>query len=67
MGTTHSLVQSKIFHIFTKFFKLFNYTLSQPLDNLSFHTSALCCPTAEFHACHKYAQFYDMTEFKCEM
>jgi len=52
---------------FTKFLKLSNYTLSQPLDNLSFRTSALCCPTAEFHACHKYAQFYDMTQFKCEM
>jgi len=28
--------------IFTKFLKLFNYTLSQPLDNLSFRTGALC-------------------------
>jgi len=44
---------SRYFH---KFLKLSNYkpTLSQPLDNLSFRTSALCCPTAEFHACHKY-------------
>jgi len=64
----HSFVQSKIFHIsFTKFLKLFNYTLSQPLDYLSFCTSVLCCPTAEFHACYKFAQFYDMTQFKCEM
>jgi len=47
--------------------QLSNYTLSQPLDNLSFRTSALCCPTTEFHVCHKYAQFYDVIQFKREM
>jgi len=62
------LFKAKEIHvIFTKFLKLSNYTLSQPLDNLSFRTSALCCPTAEIHACHKYAQFGDMIQFKCEI
>jgi len=65
MGTTHSFVQSKIFHvIFTKFLKLSNYTLSQPLDNFSFRRGALCYLTAEFHTCYKYAQLYDMAQFK---
>jgi len=47
------------FHvIFTKFLKLSNYTLSQPLDNLSFRTGALCLS----QIC-----IYDMTQFKGEM
>jgi len=51
---------------FHKISQVTNYTLSQPLDNLSFRIQVHCL-IAEFHACHKYAQFYDMTQSKCEM